>query len=118
MKTVRAQTVARCLLKAAALCAALGANLAALAYDDGAAKKTAEGTCAGCHGSMGNNPTVAGAPRLAGQQYEYLRQALAAYHNGSRQNPMMSAIVQPLTPSEIDGLAWYYSRQQGLTTQY
>jgi cytochrome c553 len=52
------------------------------------------------------------------QQYEYLRQALTAYHNGSRRNPLMSAMVQPLTPSEIDDLAWYYSRQHGLTTKY
>ena len=112
------KSAARHLFRAVVLCTSLGANLAAFAHNDGAAKKTAEGTCAACHGAMGDKPTVAGAPRLAGQQYEYLRQALAAYHNGSRQNPMMSAIVQPLTPSEIDDLAWYYSRQLGLTSKY
>ncbi len=112
------KTAARRLFRAVVLCTSLGANLAAVAHNDSAAKKMAEGTCAGCHGPMGNKPTVPGAPRLAGQQYEYLRQALAAYHNGSRQNPMMSAIAQPLTPNEIDDLAWYYSRQRGLSSKY
>jgi cytochrome c553 len=108
------------LLKAAAVCASLGASLSALAHDEAAAGKKAEQICAGCHGPKGNKPVIPGlaTPRLAGQQYEYLRQALTAYRNGSRQNPMMSAMAQPLTPSEIDDLAWYYSRQQGLTTKY
>jgi len=30
----------------------------------------------------------------------------------------MSAMAQPLTASQIDDLAWYYSRQHGLTTEY
>jgi cytochrome c553 len=118
MKTARAKTVGPRLLKAVVLCALLGANLAALAHDVESAKKTAEGACAGCHGPMGNKPVLPETPRLAGQQYEYLRQALTAYRSGSRKNPIMSALAQPLTPSQIDDLAWYYSRQHGLTTKY
>jgi cytochrome c553 len=107
------------LLKAAAVCASFGVSLSVLAHDEAAAGKKAEQICAGCHGPKGNKPVPSLAtPRLAGQQYEYLRQALTAYHDGSRQNPMMSAMAQSLTPREIDDLAWYYSRQPGLTTKY
>jgi cytochrome c553 len=108
------------LLKAASVCASLGASLSVLAHDEAAAGKKAEQVCASCHGPKGNKPMMPGlpTPRLAGQQYEYLRQALTAYHDGSRKDPMMSAMAQPLTPHEIDDLAWYYSRQQGLTTKY
>jgi cytochrome c553 len=107
------------LLKAAAVCASFGVSLSVLAHDEAAAGKKAEQICAGCHGPKGNKPVPGLAtPRLAGQQYEYLRQALTAYHDGSRQNPMMSAMAQSLTVREIDDLAWYYSRQPGLTTKY
>jgi len=45
-------------------------------------------------------------------------QALPAYRKGSRQNPIMSAMAQPLTEQEIRELALYYSTQQGLTIKY
>ena len=118
MTTTRTSIAALRLLQAAALCGSLGASLSALAHDDAAAGKTARETCAACHGPIGDQPVMPQTPRLAGQQYEYLRQALTAYHNGSRKNPFMSAMAQPLTPSQIDDLAWYYSRQHGLTTKY
>ena len=105
-------------LSLVALCAALAANVSAFARDDGATVKNDVQTCTACHGPMGNKPISPDIPRLAGQQYEYLRQALTAYHNGSRQDPIMSAIAQPLGPSEIDDLAWYFSKQSGLTTRY
>ena len=105
-------------LSMAALCAALAVNVSALARDDAATVKNDVQTCTACHGLMGNKPISPEIPRLAGQQYEYLRQALTAYHNGSRQNPIMSAIAQPLRQNEIDDLAWYFSRQSGLTTKY
>jgi cytochrome c553 len=118
MTATRARIVTLRLLQAAALFASLGPRVSVLAHDNAGASKKAEQICAACHGPMGNQPVMPETPRLAGQQYEYLRQALTAYHNGSRQNPMMSAMAQPLTPSEIDDLAWYYSRQHGLTTKY
>jgi cytochrome c553 len=118
MTATGASIVALRLLQAVALCGSLGASLSAIAHDDAAAGKKAQETCSACHGPMGNQPVMPETPRLAGQQYEYLRQALTAYHNGTRQNPLMSAMAQPLTPNEIDDLAWYYSRQHGLTTKY
>jgi cytochrome c553 len=109
-------------IRSAVLSAVLGAMLvastSALAHDEGAGRKKAEATCAACHGPMGDKPVAPDMPRLAGQQYEYLIQALTAYRNGSRQNPIMSAMAQPLTEKDIHDLAWYFSRQQGLVTKY
>jgi len=68
--------------------------------------------------SRRNKPVMADAPRLAGQHYDYLVQALAAYRKGSRQNSIMSAMAQPLTEQEIRELALYYSTQQGLAIKY
>lgn len=102
----------------AVLGAMLVAGTSALAHDEGAGLKKAEATCAACHGPMGNKPVAPDTPRLAGQQYEYLIQALTAYRDGSRQNPIMSAMAQALTEKDIRDLAWYFSRQQGLVTKY
>jgi cytochrome c553 len=106
------------LLQTAMLCAVLAASASALALDEGAGKKKAEQVCAGCHGPAGNKPVMPDTPRLAGQHYDYLVQALAAYRKGSRQNPIMSAMAQPLTEQEIRELALYYSTQQGLAIKY
>jgi cytochrome c553 len=106
------------LVRTAMLCSVLAASASALALDEGAGKKKAEQVCAGCHGPAGNKPVMPDTPRLAGQHYDYLVQALAAYRTGSRQNPIMSAMAQPLTEQEIRELAWYYSTQQGLVVKY
>jgi len=106
------------LVRTAMLCSVVGASASALAFDEGAGKKKAEQVCAGCHGPAGNKPVMPETPRLAGQHYDYLIQALAAYRKGSRQNPIMSAMAQPLTEQEIHELALYYSTQQGLAIKY
>jgi cytochrome c553 len=82
-----------------------------------AGKKKADNACAACHGLEGNKPTTPETPRLAGQQYGYLVQALNDYRNGTRNNPLMSAMAKPLTEKEVRELAGYYSRQHGLTTK-
>ena len=99
------------LLCASPICATL-----AVANDD-AGKKKADDACAACHGPEGNKPTTPETPRLGGQQYGYLVQALQDYRNGTRNNPLMSAMAKPLTEKEISELAEYFSRQQGLTTK-
>ena len=88
----------------------------ALANDD-AGKKKADQACAACHGPEGNKPTTPETPRLAGQQYGYLVQALNDYRKGARDNPVMSAMAKPLTEKEISDLAEYFSKQPGLTTK-
>src|SRR4029450_7195819 len=98
------------------LCASPIWSTRAEASDD-AGKKKSDGACAACHGPEGNKPNTPETPRLAGQQYGYLVQALNDYRNGKRENPVMSAMAKPLTEKEIRELAGYYSQQQGLTTK-
>jgi cytochrome c553 len=70
-------------------------------------------TCAACHGPDGNS-AVATFPRLAGQNADYIIHSLHAYQKGTRKNAMMSPMAAPLTPTEIEDLAAYFSSQQGL----
>ena len=100
----------------AVLCAALLGATTTLANDD-TGKKKADEACAACHGPEGNKPITPETPRLAGQQYGYLVQALTEYRNGTRDNAIMSAMAKPLTDKEVADLASYFSRQQGLTTR-
>ncbi len=103
-------------LLAVALCAALACTTTTLAGDD-VGKKKADEACAACHGPEGNKPVTPETPRLAGQQYEYLVQALIEYRKGTRDNAVMTAMAKPLTEKQVRELAWYFSRQQGLTTK-
>jgi len=98
------------------LCASLICTTTALASED-AGKKKANEACAACHGPEGNKPITPETPRLAGQQYDYLVQALNDYRKGVRDNPVMSAMAKPLTEKEIRELAEYFSTQRGLTTK-
>ena len=97
---------------AAGICAIIGAN-PAIADD---IPKTGP-ACAACHGPQGNKPVTPDTPRLAGQQYDYLVQALSDYRKGVRENPVMGAMAKPLTDKDIRELASYYSKQPGLTTK-
>ena len=101
---------------AVALCTGLSWASAVLASDE-VGKKKADEACAACHGPEGNKPITPETPRLAGQHYDYLVQALTAYRKGTRDNAVMSAMAKPLTENEIRELASYFSRQQGLATK-
>jgi cytochrome c553 len=96
------------------LCAALSCTSATGAGDD-VGKKKADEACAACHGPGGNKPITPETPRLAGQQYDYLVQALSEYRQGTRDNAVMTAMAKPLTEKEVRDLAGYFSRQRGLT---
>jgi cytochrome c553 len=76
---------------------------------DVAAGKIKSATCAGCHGAAGisKNPLW---PNLAGQQQGYLVKQLKAFRDGSRTDPMMTPMAQPLSDDDIANLAaWYNS---------
>ncbi len=75
---------------------------------DAAAGKTKAASCAGCHGAAGvsSNPVW---PNLAGQQAAYLVKQMKAFRDGSRNDPMMGPMAKPLSDSDIDNLAAYYS---------
>jgi cytochrome c553 len=85
---------------------------------DNSGLKKAEASCESCHGKPGTKPAMPGAPKLAGQQYDYLVHSLQAYRSGARDNPIMGAMAKPLTDDDIRALASYYSTIPGLSAKY
>jgi cytochrome c553 len=79
--------------------------------DKGPAPKQAA-PCAACHGTGVAAPLDPKPPVLAGQHYDYLEQALNAYHNGRRKNVVMNGMAQLLTtPEDIRVVATFFSNQ-------
>jgi cytochrome c553 len=68
-------------------------------------------TCVACHGSEGVG-ILPEYPNLAGQQPDYIRQALHSYKSGARKNPIMAGMAAALTERDIEELAAYYSSQR------
>ena len=85
---------------------------------DESGRKKAEASCDGCHGKPGAKPVMPGAPRLAGQQYDYLVHSLRALRSGARASPIMGAVAKPLTDDDIRALSRYYSTVPGLSAKY
>ena len=76
--------------------------------DPFAAVKKLTAMCAGCHGEDGN-ATAAATPSLAGQHDAYLIEAIEAYQGGARAEPMMQALTKPLTPGQVEDIAYFYA---------
>ena len=55
-------------------------------------------------------------PTLAGQHQDYLKHALNQYRDGTRKNPVMAQMAQPLTDEDVEVLVRYYSSLEGLET--
>ncbi len=68
------------------------------------------GLCAACHGETGM-AQIPGAPNLAGQKLDYLREALKQYRDGRRNAPLMRAAIGPISDADLDELARWYSAQ-------
>ena len=83
---------------------AVGGDVAA-----GKAKSTA---CSGCHGPDGNS-TSQRWPKLAGQHEAYLIKQMVAFKAGERHDPIMKAIMQAFSDTDIANLAAYFAAQQG-----
>ena len=66
------------------------------------------GLCAACHGTDGR-ARIPGAPNLAGQNYQYLMNALHAYKSGARDVAVMRAATGPLSEAELQQLARWYA---------
>jgi cytochrome c553 len=75
-----------------------------------AAKPARLGLCAACHGETGM-AQIPGAPNLAGQKLDYLREALKQYRDGRRNVPLMRAAIGPMSEADLDELARWYSAQ-------
>jgi cytochrome c553 len=68
--------------------------------------------CAACHGATGVSVSEA-IPNLAAQRASYLEAQLRALKDGSRKNPIMSAIATQLSADEIANVAAYFASQPG-----
>lgn len=75
---------------------------------DAAAGKAKAAICAACHGATGIS-AVPLYPNLAGQKDLYLVKQLKDFKTGTRKDPVMAAMVMPLSDADIDNLAAYYS---------
>jgi cytochrome c553 len=67
-------------------------------------------TCVACHGALGAGDET-GAPRLAGQNADYLAHALSMFKAGTRISPPMQQVAQGLSDSDMRALADYFSTQ-------
>src|ERR1700756_2060217 len=81
------------------------------ADEQGGAQKP-DAACAACHGTGGSQPASPDIPRLAGQEQDYLAQALGQYRSGARQNPIMGAMAKSLSDTQIRALAQYFASQR------
>jgi cytochrome c553 len=64
--------------------------------------------CQACHGLDGLSK-VPDAPNIAGQTEPYMVAQLQAYKSGARKNDAMSVVAPPLSDTDIEDLAAYFS---------
>ena len=85
----------------------------AIAGDIAKGKALAMQQCASCHAADGNS-TIPSNPRLAGQYASYITQALRAYRDGGRNNPIMAGFAAGLSDEQIADLAAYFASQDSV----
>jgi cytochrome c553 len=100
----------------ASLVLALGWVGAATAADVEAGRKIGETQCAACHGKDGKTPIDPSYPKIAGQYPDYMIKVLGDYQVGARKNPIMGGIAKPLSKSDIENVAAYFSSLPGPLT--
>ena len=91
--------------------AALLATASAHAEGDKAVGRTLVYTCAGCHGVPGYSNAYPDypVPKIAGQNEQYIINALNEYKSGDRTYPTMAAQAQSLSEQNIKDIAAYLS---------
>ncbi len=82
--------------------------LSAQAADAQAGKAKATSACAICHGPVGLSQ-MPSAPHLAGQPSIYIEEQMKHYRSGKRTHEVMGVIAKPLTDTDIENLAAWYS---------
>jgi cytochrome c553 len=93
-------------------CTLLGIEGSSQAAGDANAGKARAIMCTGCHTGSGmriNRPEIYRIPKIAGQNPEYLANALRAYKSGERKNENMHAVAAPLNDQDIQDLAAHFS---------
>jgi cytochrome c553 len=96
--------------------AVLGMSAPASSADLAAGEKIANERCAACHGKDGNTPIDPSYPRISGQHEDYLVQAMRAYKQDDRKNPIMGAQAKMLSRDDILNLSAYYAQLPGMLT--
>ncbi len=81
----------------------------AAAQDIEAGKAKAQ-LCAPCHGADGNSVAPI-YPNLAGQNWRYIYLQLKDFKEGRRSDPIMTAMAEPLSRSEMIDVANYFAAQ-------
>ena len=61
--------------------------------------------CMSCHGPRGMGQGPAGYPRIAGLDAGYIARQLLAFRDGTRENPVMDALIKSLTDQDIKDLS-------------
>ena len=87
---------------------ALTASANAIAAGDAAKGKAKAAVCGACHGTdgIGKMPTY---PNLKGQKAAYLIKQMKAFKSGTRKDATMNAMAKPLSDSDMENLAAYFS---------
>jgi cytochrome c553 len=101
-------------ITAAALALALCGTAAAADVEAG--RKIGETQCAACHGKDGKTPIDPSYPKIAGQYPDYMVKVLHDYQSGARKNPIMGGIAKPLSKSDIENVAAFFSSLPGPLT--
>lgn len=71
--------------------------------------------CAACHGTSGVSAyEQTQAPIIAGQYADYIVRALKDYQSGSRENAVMKGMSANLSGQDMEDIAAYYAKQDGL----
>ena len=68
------------------------------------------GLCASCHGERGI-ATAKSLPNLAGQNIDYLRNAIEQYRSGARDIAAMRAALGMLSKAEAEAILQWYAAQ-------
>ena len=74
------------------------------------------GLCAACHGERGI-ATATSLPNLAGQNLDYLRNALDQYRSGARDVAAMRAALGMVNNAEADAILQWYAAQPAPDTK-
>ncbi|WP_080155804.1 c-type cytochrome [Photobacterium piscicola] len=101
----------RTLTTAILLISAMSTNAYAMPKGDASKGEIKTPSCRFCHGSNGIAPQPS-YPNLAGQQPQYLYDAMLAYTNDMRKGPMASMMkgqLQNLSTQDLADIAAYYS---------
>ena len=104
-------SMTRLQLLGVALATAFFATASVHAEGDKAAGRKLIYTCAGCHGVPGytNAYPQYPVPKIAGQNEQYIVNALHGYQSGDRKHPTMGAQAQSLSDTDIQNIAAYLS---------